>query len=1636
MRKKVLSMLTAIAVFITVLPQNFALADGETYPVIKFGIASGDNVFFGSNTTEKYTAPQKFLVLDADKSSTGDTDGAFLITSDVTSQSVHRSYTVSTLMSECTDFLEIFNADEQNLITPTTKNSTAEISGYSDLKETITDQKIFPISAGEATEYADLLKLTNGKNWSLRSSKKSYTLANGNCLYAGYVNTDNKLAVDVLSYMSSKSYAFRPAMNISKSTASVSTPFGNKILLLPSNNTETGKLTSAYSDSKQDFILPVKDSEISAVKSVTTRGISRNYDLTVTTSGRTTVSDNEYITFIVTDINSENIMYFGRYKKTGETSDITVTLPNTVLPSNCKVYAFNEVYTPGNVSKISALTEVCLTHNYTYSDNGNGTHKVTCTNCGYTENKNHAVTYTSVDGSKHRAICGLCKNETDSAHNLSYKKDGNGHRQYCTDCGYEETEKTAHTFTCKSLGASGHINTCNVCGYEERWSHGFSDSNITDNGDNHTKTCIACGYKETDDHSYNNKWTDNGDNHIKKCTLCGHIIADEHNFSDGKYTAVDSKSHKAVCSVCNAEKESAHDFEYIAKKDGTHTKVCKECGLEFAEKHTFVYTEQGSILKPLTCSVCNGDLGVKASAHPLTGDYSKRLSAVDLSSAELSLGSKREDCLPSDIFNEGNDFYGAGVPISGTEYSVNVDFAMTHPVALTGFSLKLGSNAVSSPRRIPKYITISGKNDADSEYTAIATISTENFIRIENWSVSMYFLTYTPSAYKYYRLSFVNNNSEIQLCTFTPFTAKGSEVEFDLSGVLADKKHDLIVPNEEYECTLISKDGHPSSVTVTADGKDFTDFTYSAESGILHIDGDKVTGGKYKISASAQNTPVNVTTDLYRLTFDGAGTALFGENYVGNFWDNDKKRYNIPTSADDIKITIGGKNFADFIYNRAYGQIEIPGKNITGDIVIKAAEKGSIRQDNSVAVVKKQNDVERYYPSFGEVVSKISGTSGAEVKLLADVNGQYEISNSKSNIDLGGFDINGSTVFNIFSSDLTFENGTVTADQNGFVLYGGDFENNANTITLGKNFKLNSNGNGVFLYSGTALIADGAEIYGKNSAIFTNDEKCSLIVKSGTFKGTVKMTGRKNNVELSGGTFDSLLLGSDMSYISALADGYAYKSASEEKRTIAEMFGNGSLDSFSVEKSPFAYSKEEKQVDFGYANPVQLTVQADAENYQWFVNGEIIDGAVNSTYTIETGLESGKYEYICVAEKDNLYAPVKKVSFTVYCAHENLDANGKCANCQSVFQAVVTNKNESHVYCKTVFDAANTVKANGEIKLITDITVPEEDILANDESLILSEKNITFNLNGKSISSSESEKTDGLYLTIYDFATVKNGTLNIDVYIPYDGRGAVLENLTVTGYVTVQTENVKILSGNYARLDCAGYLINFIEDGKALKTADGWADLEKAFECENVSVVPAPFNFTKQPQSIHIKDTDYTDGGTISVEAEKISEYENEEITYQWYEYNGNGSSEPIDGETNSTFKIPTGIEDGISKTYYCIVSCDGYSKSSGLASIAVGDIKPDVDITPSPYDWTVSVYGNGLTGDIVIAGYDENGNLTGISFDELTAENENEYNTTVFDGLGFSENCKTVKVFLFDKFKNMSPLCPNAEQDITESFN
>ena len=84
--------------------------------------------------------------------------------------------------------------------------------------------------------------------------------------------------------------------------------------------------------------------------------------------------------------------------------------------------------------------------------------------------------------------------------------------------------------------------------------------------------------------------------------------------------------------------------------------------------------------------------------------------------------------------------------------------------------------------------------------------------------------------------------------------------------------------------------------------------------------------------------------------------------------------------------------------------------------------------------------------------------------------------------------------------------------------------------------------------------------------------------------------------------------------------------------------------------------------------------------------------------------------------------------------------------------------------------------------------------------------------------------------------------------------------------------------------------------------------------------------------------------------------------------YSGYENSEPVDGETNRTFKIPTGIENGISKMYYCIVSCDGYTKSPRLSSIAVGDVETAIDIKPSPYDWIVSVCGDGLTGDIVIA--------------------------------------------------------------------
>lgn len=689
-----------------------------------------------------------------------------------------------------------------------------------------------------------------------------------------------------------------------------------------------------------------------------------------------------------------------------------------------------------------------------------------------------------------------------------------------------------------------------------------------------------------------------------------------------------------------------------------------------------------------------------------------------------------------------------------------------------------------------------------------------------------------------------------------------------------------------------------------------------------------------------------------------------------------------------------------------------------GDIVIKAAEAWSVKKDNSIAKIKTQNDVPRYYSSIAEAENKIKDSKGASVELLADITGKWDISGADAEIDLCGFKAEyggaDSYVFNVKNSNLKIVNGLLNVTS----AYGGVWANNS-CLTLGNNVKVTSDKVGVELSNGGKLIADGAEISGSSYSVYSSDEGCSLVVKSGTFTNPVRICGKNPDAKLYGGTFDSIYCDDGVDYLTLLANGYAYKSTSEETRTIDEMLGTGYIEHFSVEKSPFAYSEKKKQVDFGFADNIKLESGVTAEFYQWYVNGKAIADATESTYVVGTGISSGKYEYVCAVSDGEYYAPVMKMSLIVYCPHGELDASGKCAHCRTRFCAEVTNKGELPMLFENLYEALEMIQNGGEIKLLSDVELADYD----GSMLEINKYDIVFDLNDKIISDETKENR----MMISGSATMKNGTLDLYVYAAEGVRGITLENLKLLSFAEFRTEKVNIVSGEYFGLAGLYSMSKYIADGKALKSGDEWIDMDETYNCENVEVVPAPVRFAKQPKQVHIKDENYTDGGTISVEVKKSEGYESEPVSYQWYTYS-NYESTPIDGETKSIFNVPLGIEAESGMVYYCRISCAGYSRNSQMVPILVGSAEPYIMFYKEDSEWNIEVDGDGLIGDIVIAGYDENGRMVSVETQKLTVEDECYYYADIFNELGFSRDLKKIKAFLFDDINNMSPLCRSEE--------
>lgn len=138
------------------------------------------------------------------------------------------------------------------------------------------------------------------------------------------------------------------------------------------------------------------------------------------------------------------------------------------------------------------------------------------------------------------------------------------------------------------------------------------------------------------------------------------------------------------------------------------------------------------------------------------------------------------------------------------------------------------------------------------------------------------------------------------------------------------------------------------------------------------------------------------------------------------------------------------------------------------------------------------------------------------------------------------------------------------------------------------------------------------------------------IVGNGTVTKLEVTTGAK--VELSGGTYGTITPPAGKSVNDLLAPGYYAVSVAGGKTSVQQApITNVTVSVSNNENTVYGYSEADAPVLTATVTPSDL----QGVTYQWYkVNGSkktAIDNATAQTYTVETGLNAGNYDYCCTA---------------------------------------------------------------------------------------------------------------------------------------------------------------------------------------------------------------------------------------------------------------------------------------------------------------------------------------------------------------------------------------------------------------------
>lgn len=370
MKKRILSILTALALCLGLLPTAAFAADGDktimlgTSGISGFDTAKGgtgyDYIYFGNwEALDQYTTsgPIKWRVLD-DQTNTGGA-GLFLLSERLFGEGnpygggvcfrqdrSSNAWQGSDAQKWCQDFYgKSFSTGEQGAVFATTKTDAEYQASSGDFPlpygvSQLEDDKVFFLSAEEAensaygfiNNAARLAYFGNTSNWGvwwLRSPVKQQGTPNAGTIHRTYGYLYG-------NFVDKNSYSARPAFNLDLSSVLfTSAAVGGK----SASGMESG-LTAVGAYDGSEWKLTLLDD-------------SRNFDVTETDisgdpgdpitlhyTGATT-GDNEYISVILAAESS--VQYYGRIAKaTTAEGEISLTIPDTLAEGTYTLNVFNE----------------------------------------------------------------------------------------------------------------------------------------------------------------------------------------------------------------------------------------------------------------------------------------------------------------------------------------------------------------------------------------------------------------------------------------------------------------------------------------------------------------------------------------------------------------------------------------------------------------------------------------------------------------------------------------------------------------------------------------------------------------------------------------------------------------------------------------------------------------------------------------------------------------------------------------------------------------------------------------------------------------------------------------------------------------------------------------------------------------------------------------------------------------------------------------------------------------------------------------------------------------------------------------------------------------------------------------------